>query len=190
MVVCRDPEHARRIKRLALQGLSADAWSRYSDEGFVHYEVEEPGFKYNLTDLAASIGIHQLERLERGRVARARLWDQFTAELADLPLILPAPIAAGHRHGMHLFTCVVDDSRTKVTRDQLVQSLHELRIGTGIHYTALHLHPYYRKTYRHHPGDFPNAEFIGDRTLSIPFSPSVTDEDAEDVVRALRRVLE
>jgi dTDP-4-amino-4,6-dideoxygalactose transaminase len=190
MVVCPDPERARRIKTLALQGLSADAWNRYSDEGFVHYEVEEPGFKYNLTDLAASIGIHQLEKLEKRLEVRERLWRFYGSELADLPLFLPAPIAPGQRHAMHLFTCLVDDSRTKLTRDQVVQALHELRIGTGIHYTALHLHPYYRRTYGHRPGDFPNAEFIGARTFSIPFSPDLSDDDASDVVRALRQVLE
>jgi dTDP-4-amino-4,6-dideoxygalactose transaminase len=190
MVVCRDEERARRVQRLAMQGLSADAWHRYSDRGFVHYEVEEAGFKYNLTDLAAAIGIHQLEKLEKRLEVRSRLWDYYMRELADLPLILPAPIPPGVRHGLHLFTCLVDDAQTPVTRDEVVSALHALRIGCGVHYTALHLHGFYRREYGHRPGDFPHAEYVGSRTFSIPFSAGVSEDDAADVVRALRQVLE
>jgi dTDP-4-amino-4,6-dideoxygalactose transaminase len=188
-VTASSREAGARLKTRALHGMSADAWRRYSDEGFVHYQVEAPGFKYNLTDLAASIGLVQLGKLEDFWERRRALWERYRHELADLPLVLPAPTPPGVCHAHHLFTCLVDDTRTRVTRDQLVRELHELRIGTGVHYTALHLHPYYSKTYGFRRGDFPNAEWIGDRTFSIPLSPAVSDEDADDVVRALRLVL-
>jgi dTDP-4-amino-4,6-dideoxygalactose transaminase len=189
MLVARSPETAARLRTLALHGLSADAWRRHRDEGFVHYQVEQPGFKYNLTDLAASIALVQLAKLEAGWERRRVLWDRYLRELAELPLALPPPTPPGVRHALHLFTVQIDPARTRVTRDELAQGLHALRIGTGVHYTALHLHAWYRKTFGHAPGDFPNAEAIGARTLSLPLSPAVTDEDAADVVRALRTLL-
>jgi dTDP-4-amino-4,6-dideoxygalactose transaminase len=189
MVVARSPEQAEEISVLALHGMSKDAWHRYSDEGFVHYDVVEPGFKYNLTDLAASFGIHQLARIEANWGRRRHLWEFYLRELADLPLVLPAPTPTNQRHALHLFICLVDDTRTAVTRDELLQALHELRIGSGVHYRALHLHDYYRRTYGDQVGSFPNAEYISARTLSLPLSPAVTDADAADVIRALRMLL-
>ena len=189
MVVCGDEERADRIRIMALHGMSKDAWYRYRDEGFVHYDVVAPGFKYNLTDLAASLGIHQLARVETSWLRRERLWEFYSRALEDLPLILPAPVPEGVRHALHLFTCLVDDTRTRVTRDQVLQGLHALRIGSGVHYRAVHLHSYYRQTHGYREGDFPNAEYIGARTFSLPLSAAVTDDDAADVVRALRTVL-
>jgi dTDP-4-amino-4,6-dideoxygalactose transaminase len=189
MVITRSPERADEIRVLALHGMSKDAWHRYTDKGFAHYEVIEPGFKYNLTDLAASFGIHQLTRIESNWVRRRQLWEFYLRELVDLPLVLPAPSPTNQRHALHLFTCLVDDSRAAVTRDQLLQALHELRIGSGVHYRALHLHDYYRRTFGNQIGSLPNAEYISDRTFSLPLSPAVTDSDAADVVRALRMVL-
>jgi len=190
MVVCREREGADRIRILALHGMSKDAWHRHRDDGFVHYDVVEAGFKYNLTDLAASLGIHQLSRIETLWKRRQQLWEFYQQELSVLPLVLPAPAPPNVRHALHLFTCLVDDSRTHVTRDQILQGLHALRIGCGVHYRAVHLHGYYRRTYGYRPGDFPNAERIGDLTFSLPLSGAVTDEDAADVVRALKLVLE
>ncbi len=189
MLTARTLETAARLKRRALHGMSADAWRRYSDEGYIHYAVEEPGFKYNLTDLAASLGLVQLEHLGAWWERRRVLWEFYLRELAGLPLLLPAPVPRDVRHALHLFTCLVDDTRTSVSRDDVLRDLHALRIGAGVHYTALHLHPYYQKTFGCRRGDFPNAEWIGDRTFSIPLSPAVSDEDAADVVRALRMIL-
>lgn len=189
MLTARSRDAAARLKTRALHGMSADAWRRYSDEGFVHYQVEEPGFKYNLTDLAASIGLVQLDRLEAWWRRRLELWEFYARELADLPLWLPEPAPPGVRHGLHLFTCQIDEQRTRVARDEVIRGLHELRIGSGVHYTALHLHPYYQRTGGYRRGDFPNAEWLGDHTFSIPLSAGLRDEDAADVVRALREVL-
>jgi len=189
MVVARDPGRADPIPTLALHGMSKDAWHRYGDEGFAHYEVVMPGFKYNLTDLAASIGIHQLARLEEHWIRRRALWRYYLEAMADLPLVLPAPTPPNVRHAHHLFTCMVDDRRTTVTRDQVLARLHALRIGAGVHYRALHEHRYYRETFGARTGSLPNAEWVSARTFSLPLSPAVTDADAADVVRALRLVL-
>jgi dTDP-4-amino-4,6-dideoxygalactose transaminase len=190
MVVCRTEEQADKIKVMALHGMDKDAWHRFSDKGFVHYEVVEPGFKYNLTDLSASFGIHQLKRIETMYKRRLEIWEYYKKELVGLPLILPPAVPSKMRHALHLFICQVDDALTGITRDQLVQALHELRIGCGVHYTPIHLHHYYRETYGYRERDLPNAEYIGARTFSIPLSGIVTDEDAADVVRALKQVFE
>jgi len=189
MVICRTEDQADKIKIMALHGMDKDAWHRFSDKGFVHYEVVEPGFKYNLTDLSASFGIHQLKRIETMYKRRLEIWEYYKKELVGLPLILPPAVPSEMRHALHLFICQVDDTLTGITRDQLVQALHELRIGCGVHYTPIHLHHYYRETYGYREGDLPNAEYIGARTFSIPLSGLVTDEDAADVVRALKYIL-
>jgi dTDP-4-amino-4,6-dideoxygalactose transaminase len=190
MLVARSRETAARLRRLALHGLSADAWRRHRDEGFVHYQVEQPGFKYNLTDLAASIGLVQLARVETSWERRRALWERYQRELAPLPLVLPPPAPPGARHALHLFTCRVDPARTRRTRDEVVEELHRLRIGTGVHYTALHLHPWYRKRFGFERGVFPAAEAIGDTVFSIPLSSALSDEDASDVIRALAVALD
>jgi dTDP-4-amino-4,6-dideoxygalactose transaminase len=188
MVVAREPSRADAIPALALHGLSKDAWHRYGDDGFQHYEVVTPGFKYNLTDLAASIGIHQLARVEANWDRRRALWGYYQDALRDLPLVLPAAAPASVRHALHLFTCLVDDRRTAVTRDEVLAGLHALRIGAGVHYRAVHEHQWYRTTYGARTGSLPNAEWVSARTFSLPLSPAVSDADAADVVRALRAI--
>lgn len=189
MVVTSDEDAAARIKTLALHGLSADAWSRFSDEGYKHYEVVEPGFKYNMMDLQAALGVHQLARAESNLRRRQEVWRRYDEAFADLPLRTPAPEEPGTRHARHLYTVLLDLERLSRTRDEVLLDLHRQNIGTGVHYRALHLHPYYREIGGHAPGDFPNAEWISDRTVSLPLSPKLTDEDVEDVIDAVRRAL-
>jgi dTDP-4-amino-4,6-dideoxygalactose transaminase len=189
MVLTPDAERAARIKRLALHGLSADAWKRFSDEGFRHYEVVEPGFKYNMMDLQAALGIHQLARVEANLVKREAFWRRYDEAFADLPVFLPPPPAPGTRHARHLYTLILDVDRLDASRDHVMLELHRQNIGTGVHYRALHLHPYYRETFGYVPGDFPNAEWISERTISLPLSPKLTDDDVEDVIAAVTRSL-
>jgi dTDP-4-amino-4,6-dideoxygalactose transaminase len=189
MVTTRDPAAAQRLKMLGLHGLDADAWMRYSDGGYRHYEVVEPGFKYNMTDLQAALGIHQLARVEQNLMRRQAIWARYDAAFADLPVFVPAPEAPGTRHARHLYTLLLDIDRLRVDRDAVQAALHELKIGTGIHYRALHLHRYYRETHGYAPGDFPNSEWISDRTLSLPLSPKLDDVDVDDVIHAVRRTL-
>ena len=189
MVTTRDSDVAQRLKTLALHGLDADAWMRFSDSGFRHYEVVVPGFKYNMTDIQAALGVHQLARVELNLVRRQEIWARYDAAFADLPVFLPAPQAPGTRHARHLYTLLLDVDRLRVDRDAVQSGLHELKIGTGIHYRALHLHRYYRETYGYARGDFPNSEWISDRTLSLPLSSKLDDDDVDDVIHAVRRTL-
>ena len=189
MVTAASPEHAMRIKRLALHGLSADAWERFSDKGFKHYEVVEPGFKYNMMDIQAALGIHQLARVEANLLRRDAIWQRYDEAFAGLPAFVPPAPEPGTRHARHLYTLLLDIDRLDATRDEVMFELHRRKVGTGVHYRAVHLHPYYRKTFGYAPGDFPRAEWISERTISLPLSPKLTDADVEYVVASVSRTL-
>jgi dTDP-4-amino-4,6-dideoxygalactose transaminase len=187
-VATPDAALADEIERLALHGLSSGAWRRYSDAGFRHYVATEPGAKFNLTDLHASLGIHQLPRLERWIERRAELWERYDDRLADLPLATPPPPAGDMRHARHLYSVRLADD-AGLSRDALLEALEAQRIGAGVHYLAVHLHPYYRERYGIEPDDLPIANRISQQTLSLPLSPKISDADQDDVVAALRLVL-
>ncbi len=188
MLTTNDDDLASKIKIWALHGMTKDAWKRFSDEGYKHYEVYYPGFKYNMTDIQASLGIHQLAKVERNYQRRKQIWDYYKKELKDLPFFLPLEPEENTRHGLHLFILLLDIDKVKMNRDDLIMRLHNEKIGTGVHYRAVHLHPYYKKELNYKIGDFPNAEFISERTVSIPFSAKLTDNDVEDVVKAIKNI--
>jgi dTDP-4-amino-4,6-dideoxygalactose transaminase len=183
-VATDDPDVAAAVEQLALHGLSRGAWQRFSDTGYKHYEAVYAGFKYNLTDVQAALGIHQLPRLDEWIERRAELWENYDQLLAGLPFETPAPPPAHLRHARHLYQVLVQPE-AGVARDAVLDFLTEQKIGTGVHYRAVHLHPYYRDRYGLDPASFPVATSISDRTLSLPLSPKVTEADQEDVVRAL-----
>ncbi|MCA9729711.1 MAG: DegT/DnrJ/EryC1/StrS family aminotransferase [Candidatus Eisenbacteria bacterium] len=189
IVTTEDEEIASWIKIAGLHGMSKDAWKRYSDDGFKHYEVEFPGFKYNMMDLQAALGLHQLARVEENWQKRATLWQRYRDAFADLPVQLPAPVRHGDRHAYHLFILLLDLDRLKWTRDQVQHALHQENIGTGIHYRAVHLHPYYRRSLGVRPESFPHATAISERTLSLPFSTKLGESDVHDVFAAVHKVL-
>jgi dTDP-4-amino-4,6-dideoxygalactose transaminase len=190
-VATRDAAVAEEVERLALHGLSAGAWARFSDTGFRHYEVKHPGYKFNMTDVQASVGLHQLPRLDRWIEARARLWERYDELLAGLPLATPPPPTENMLHARHLYSVLIDPEAA-LTRDQLLEFLQERNIGTGVHYRAIHQHAYYRQRYARYgfePDALAAATAISDRTLSLPLSPAVTSADQDDVVAALREGL-
>jgi|ERR1035437_2374177 dTDP-4-amino-4,6-dideoxygalactose transaminase len=190
MVTTNDEEIANKIKIYGLHGMSKDAWKRFSDDGYKHYQIVFPGFKYNMTDIQASLGLVQMKKINKFYNRREEIWKCYKERLKTLPLILPPDPEPDTKHAYHLFTILVDTKKTNLTRDKVLQSLHEKNIGTGVHYLALHYHPFYQEKYGYKIGDFPNAEFISDRTLSIPFSAKLTDEDVEDVITALYEVFD
>lgn len=189
MVVTRDGDLAAEVRSLALHGLSADAWTRFSDEGYRHYQVVRLGFKYNMPDLQAAIGLAQMERLEPGGRRRDEIWRRYDEALADLPCLLPRPPEPETTHARHLYTPLIESDRLSVSRDHILEALHAENIGTGVHFVPIHQHEYYRRHGTWAPGDFPNAEFVGARTLSLPLAADLDDEAVEDVCVALRRIL-
>lgn len=189
IIITDNEGYADQIKILALHGMSKDAWKRFSDEGYKHYQVVCAGFKYNMMDIQAAIGLHQLPRLENYWNCRKQIWEKYNQAFQNLPVVMPAPVEKGTRHAYHLYTLLLDIDRIEITRDQFLDEMHRRKVGTGVHYIALHLHPFYQKTYDYRYGDFPNAEWISERTVSIPLSPKLTDTDIEDVIEAVRDIL-
>jgi dTDP-4-amino-4,6-dideoxygalactose transaminase len=183
-----DPQLAADVERLALHGLSLGAWQRFGDAGFKHYEVIEPGFKHNMTDIQAAIGIHQLAKLDGWIERREELAASYDRLLADLPLITPPPQADDGKHSWHLYQVLVEPD-AEIGRDALLDHLTRHRIGAGVHYRGVHLHPYYRDRYGIEPERLPVASDYSERTLSLPLSPKVSDSDQLDVVEALRAAL-
>jgi dTDP-4-amino-4,6-dideoxygalactose transaminase len=187
MITTEREDWAFELERWALHGLSKGAWRRYSDEGFKHYQVVHPGYKYNMMDIQAALGIHQIERLAAYHARREQIWRAYDEAFANLPVFTPAPAEPDTVHGRHLYTLMIDIDRLRVDRDDIQAALHKDNIGTGVHFVALHLHPYYRESYDYVRGDFPNAEWISDRTLSLPLSARLTDEDVQDVIASVTR---
>ncbi len=190
MVTTDDADLAAKIKMYGLHGMDRDAWKRYSDAGYRHYEVQVPGFKYNMMDLQAAIGIHQFPHLDAWMDRRTEIWDRYDDAFAGLPVTRPLAPGPGQTHARHLYTLMIDPVEAGLTRDDFLGRLHALGIGTGVHYRGVHLHPYYRDRWGYRPEDFPNASWISDRTISLPLSPSMTDRDVEDVVMAVRQTIE
>src|SRR5712691_4273102 len=189
MVVARNPEDAVRIKVLALHGMSHDAWKRFGDGGFKHYQVIECGFKYNMMDIQAALGLHQLARVEALWPRRHALWQRYNVAFADLPVERPAEPESGTRHAYHLYTLRVDPARAGITRDEFLEAMTAHRIGVGVHYMSIPEHPYYQRTFGWKPTDYPHAMRIGRETVSLPLSAKLTDADAQDVIAAVRAIV-
>ncbi|HYN70263.1 MAG TPA: DegT/DnrJ/EryC1/StrS family aminotransferase [Candidatus Eisenbacteria bacterium] len=205
MLVTESDELADRARTMRLHGISRDAWKRYTAEGSWFYEIEDAGFKYNLTDLAAAIGIVQLGRADELRLARERiaaLYDERLRELGLEELVeLPPRPAGGDVHAWHLYMLRLRDggagdgaghggaSDPVARRAQLIEALKADGIGTSVHFIPLHLHPYYRRTYGYAPGDLPVAERQYGREISLPIYPDLLDEDVDRVARSLNRAL-
>lgn len=189
MLITSDSAIAERSKTLSLHGLSGDAWSRFSDSGYKHYYLVDAGFKYNMMDIQAAIGIHQLRRVQRNYLRRQHVWERYMTELNGLPCLLPPSPEPDTTHALHLFTIQLQLEEIELTRDEVLSALTQMGIGVGVHYLALHLHPYYANSLGHEPSDFPAARMISDRTISLPISAKLEDGDIDDVVTALKEVL-
>lgn len=188
LVATNNENFADKVKILGLHGMSRDAWKRFSDEGFKHYFVNNAGFKYNMTDVQAAVGLRQLPKIEEWHNKRVEIWKKYDEAFRDLPVILPEKEEENTRHARHIYTIILKTEELKKDRDFILDALQKEGIGCGVHYTALHLHPFYRK-FGYRRGDFPDAEYIGERTITIPLSPKLTEKDVEDVIAAVRKVL-
>ena len=189
MVTTDSDTRAELIRTAALHGMSRGAWSRYGRTGANRYDVVLPGFKYNMTDVQAALGIHQLASLDRRHARREQIWARYDAALAALPIGRPAPVPAGDRHARHLYTILVDEALGGQSRDHLQAAMGERGVSTSVHFTAVHLHTYYADRFQLRRGTFPVAESISDRTLSLPLSSAMTDQAVDRVVEVLYELL-
>jgi dTDP-4-amino-4,6-dideoxygalactose transaminase len=185
MVTTASPDAAERIRIASLHGMTKNGWSRYERGRAVDYDVLMAGFKCNMTDLEAAIGLHQLASIDarlRRREAIARRYDD---ALADLPIDTFGPVPAGVVHAHHLYTILVD-GRAGRSRDDVAEALAASGVASSVHFPPVHLHRYYRERYGFRPGQFPHAERVARSILSLPLSPALTDEQIDAVIRAVR----
>lgn len=191
MLTTNVAEVAEKSRVLRFHGINKDAWKRYDVRGVPEYDVLELGYKYNMLDLQAAIGLHQIDKLERFIAARTYIAERYLEALADNPgVFLPACSNPGDRHAWHLFVLKVDTDRLKIDRHEFIAQLKQRNIGTGIHFRAVHLHPHFAAALPYSRGDFPEAEWASDRLCSLPLYPLMTKADVDDVVAAIHEVVE
>jgi dTDP-4-amino-4,6-dideoxygalactose transaminase len=191
MVVTDDEAVFEKASLLKFHGMDRESWKRFAKSGSPRYDVALPGFKYNMMDIQAALGIHQLARLPGFLAERARLAARYDRLLPGLPgLILPQRVAYPVKHAWHLYTPLVDIDRLTISRDRFMEELKKKNIGTGLHYSAVHEFSYYADRFGWKAGDFPEAHFVSERIVSLPLFPGLTDADQDDAVAAIREVLQ
>lgn len=190
MVCTPDENLAEEVSLLKFHGMSREAWKRFAASGTPNYDIMLPGYKYNMMDIQAAIGIHQLPKLDGFINRRTELAEFYNRELAGIPeLALPVYAPYEQRHAWHLYTPLIRIEKLTVDRDGFMAELKELNIGTGLHYKAVHHHSWYRANLPQPEGSLPNADYASDRILSLPLFPKMTDDDASDVIDAVKAVI-
>ena len=188
MITTENDEYADRMRIMSLHGFSKDAWKRYAANSSWYYEIHYPGYKYNLTDIAAAIGIEQLKKCDRFWEARKRIASLYDEGFTGMPEIRTPVTSSDRQHAWHLYVIQLELEQLRITRNDFVEALKEERIGTSVHFIPLHLHPYYRSTFGYKPQDFPNASAVFERTVSLPIYPKMTEADVQDVIGAVRSI--
>jgi dTDP-4-amino-4,6-dideoxygalactose transaminase len=185
-VITRDDALAEKIALLRFHGMDREAWNRFGKTGSPHYEIIVPGYKYNMMDIQAALGLHQLPALDGFIRRRTELALRYQERLADWPQwTRPGTPKYPHRHAWHLYAPLINPEAAGMDRDAFMAGMKERNIGTGLHYRAVHLYPYYREHFGFMPGDFPNAESIGNRIVSLPLFPGMGDTDQDRVIAAM-----
>ena len=190
MITVDDEELAARCRRLALHGMSRDAWQRYTSEGSWYYEVLEPGYKENMTDVQAALGIHQLRKLDGFIAVRQRYAAEYDRAFSGLPEVALPVRRPGRTHTFHLYPVRFSRERLRIDREEIIKDLARHNIGASVHFIPVHIHPFYRDTYGYAPGDLPAAMNIYEELVSLPLYPAMTDADVTSVVDAVRGIVE
>ena len=189
MVIAKSRESIDRIKILSLHGMSRDAWHRFGDAGYKHYQVVEAGFKYNMMDLQAAIGIHQLARVDQSWLRRKEIWARYQQAFQSLPIGTPAEPADNTRHAYHLYTITIRRNDCGLSRDEFIDKMGRSNIGVGVHYLSLAQHPYYRERFGWNSSDFPVANRFGLTTVSLPLSPKLSDLQIDYIIETVARLV-
>lgn len=188
-VSTRDDAVAKQVALLRFHGIDREAWNRFGRKGTQDYEVVTAGYKYNMMDLQAALGLHQLAELDSFIARRTVLAERYQSLLKDWPQwTLPGTPAYAHRHAWHLYTPVINPAAAGMDRAVFMLAMQEQQIGTGLHYRAAHLYPYYRESFGFAPGEFPHAESVADRIVSLPLFPAMTERDQDRVVDTMARL--
>jgi dTDP-4-amino-4,6-dideoxygalactose transaminase len=185
MVVTDDESVFEAVSLLKFHGMDRNAWKRFAKSGSPRYDIALPGYKYNMMDIQAAIGLHQLPKLDAFIGKRAALAAAYDRDLADAPLLLPRRVPWPSRHAWHLYAPLVDLDRLTIDRDRFMGELKERNIGCGLHYSAAHEFSYYREHFGWQPEDYPEAHFVSERIVSLPLFPDMTESERGDVVDAV-----
>ena len=188
MIATNQERLAERMRIMRLHGIERDAWKRYSNEGSWFYRVLEPGFKYNMTDLQAAIGLVQLRKCNALSSARKAIAERYTAAFCRVPGLQAPPRLSDRKTSWHLYILRLRRDLLRIGRDQFVEELKRRGISTSVHFIPLHLHPFYRDRFGYRPGDFPKAEAEYNRALSLPIYPTMTDVEVQCVISAVSEV--
>ena len=188
MVIARSEQDMREVRLLSLHGLDADAWQRFGAGGYKDYQAVRVGFKYNMTDLQAALGIHQLRRVTAKWRRQQAIWSRYREAFRNLPIGLPPEPEPGTRHAYHLFTVLIREE-CGITRDEFLDAMTRLGIGVGVHYRAVPEHPVYQERFRWIPEDWSAAQRVGRQTVSLPLTSKLTDREVERVITAVYTVL-
>lgn len=181
---------ADRVRQLSLHGLSRDAWKRFQGKGSWYYEIAELGYKYNMTDIQAAIGLHQLRKIDVFTARRRAIAKRYDEAFAPLEEVFLPPRDNEHSdHIYHLYTLRIALDRITISRDRFIEALRAENIGSSVHFIPLHLHPYYRKVFSHRLGDYPVTEAVFESVVSVPIYPAMTDQDVNDVITAVTKII-
>jgi dTDP-4-amino-4,6-dideoxygalactose transaminase len=190
MICTDDDAWAERCRIMALHGISKDAWKRYTSEGSWYYEIVAPGFKYNMTDVAAAMGVAQLAKAERMWQRRRDIAGRYNEAFGALPHLQTPYDRADCQHAWHLYMLRLNLDTLRIDRAEFVEELKRRNIGVSVHFIPLHMHPYYRNTYGYQPADFPVARGEYLREISLPIYSKMTDQDVQDVIEAVREIVQ
>ena len=189
MVCTRDEALAEEVSLLKFHGMNREAWKRFAASGTPNYDIVLPGFKYNMMDLAAAIGIEQLRRVEPNWRLRQKVWEAYNQAFSGLPIKTPAEPEPGNLHAFHLYTIQVNAKLAGITRDEFLTGMTKQNIGVGVHYQSIPEHPYYQQALGWKPADYPQAMKIGQEIVSLPISAKLTAKDIDDVIRAVKNLV-
>jgi dTDP-4-amino-4,6-dideoxygalactose transaminase len=189
MACTENDEYADRMRIMSLHGISRDAWKRYTGEGTWYYEIIAPGFKYNLTDIAAAIGLHQVRKANAFHARRTELALQYARSLREVEEVIVPRVQPDRIHSWHLYSIRLRVDRLKIDRAQFIAELKQLGIGTSVHWLPLHMHPYYRETYGYRPGDLPTAAALYPQLVTLPLYPDMSEEDVRRVCEGVKKIL-
>jgi dTDP-4-amino-4,6-dideoxygalactose transaminase len=190
MITTNNGDLADKMRILSLHGISKDAWKRYSSEGSWYYEIAYSGYKYNMSDLQASIGIHQMKKLDQMQKRREEIADMYNKSFGQIPQITIPTVKSYATHAWHLYPIQVNSDLLSINRNEFIEALKAENIGTSVHFIPLHLHPYYKEKYGFKGDDFPNAESLYKNEISLPIYPNMEDKDVEDVISAVKKIID
>ncbi|MBE0542918.1 MAG: DegT/DnrJ/EryC1/StrS family aminotransferase [Verrucomicrobia bacterium] len=189
MACTNSDEYADRMRIMSLHGISRDAWKRYTGEGSWYYEITAPGFKYNLTDIASAIGIHQLRKADRFHQRRTEIARQYHARLGNLEEVILPKVQSSRIHSWHLFALRLQVEKLRIDRAGFISELQQRGIGTSVHWMPLHMHPYYRESYGYKPQDFPVAGSLYPGIITLPLYPDMSENDVRHVCDSIKQII-